>query len=178
MTLQRLTQYPRTLVYTVALRWHFPMQSLIPSMRPSPHMQLGPANIHRTKQRDIAFGSNVEEDKDKDKDKEDYVEKLLKECATAWGDLINYPFPVKLAEGTAVLNGFRHYMIVSKTTRTSHRGISTSHPQQDATYLEYYYRVRMEFIGKSGTFEEIREFAAKLSSSLPVCRRFPRRFHE
>lgn len=86
-------------------------------------MQLGPTDIHR-KQQVIAFGSSVKGGKEEEE--KDYVQDLLSEGATAWDELINHPFPVKLAKGTAALNGFRHYMTVSKTTRISHRGISSS----------------------------------------------------
>lgn len=56
-------------------------------------------------------------------------------------------------------------MIVSGTTWVSHHIVLTP-TQQDASYLEYYYRVRTAAVAKSGSFEEITDFAAKLSSSL------------
>ncbi|KAG8216978.1 hypothetical protein J3R82DRAFT_7284 [Butyriboletus roseoflavus] len=93
----------------------------------------------------FAFGSTV---KDRAVAPHDYVQDLISECQAVWTELINHPFPQALAKGTAALNGFRHYMI------------------QDASYLEYYYRVRMAAVSKTGSFEDIKEFAAKLSTSL------------
>ncbi|KAF8554948.1 hypothetical protein OG21DRAFT_965576 [Imleria badia] len=63
-------------------------------------------------------------------------------------DYIGSSFPKQLANVTVLLKGFRHYMV------------------QDASYLEHYYRVRTEAVGKSGDFEEINKVAAKLAKSL------------
>jgi len=40
------------------------------------------------------------------------------------------------------------------------------HPQQDVLYLEDYYRVRTQSVSRTGSFEEIKKLAAKLSNSL------------
>ena len=46
-------------------------------------------------------------------------------------------------------------------------GISSSHGlQQDASYLEYYYRANAEVVSRTGTFKEVSEFAAKFAKSL------------
>jgi thiaminase len=49
-------------------------------------------------------------------------------------------------------------------------GLPSSHlkpyPQQDSLYLEHYYRLRTEAVSKSGTLDEIKQVAAKLSKSL------------
>ncbi|KAI9569803.1 hypothetical protein HD554DRAFT_450453 [Boletus coccyginus] len=65
-----------------------------------------------------------------------------------WDAYTGNLFPLTLANDTANLNGFRHYMI------------------QDVLYLEDYYRVRTQSVCKSGSFEEIMRVAAKLSNSL------------
>jgi thiaminase/transcriptional activator TenA len=98
----------------------------------------------QTKQHVIAYGSSIQGNLVA----HDYVQDLIDENATAWSELTDHPFPRSMAKGVTALNGFRHYMI------------------QDGTYLEYYYRVRMESVGKTGTFEEIKELSEKLYSSL------------
>ncbi|KAI9569804.1 hypothetical protein HD554DRAFT_2087571 [Boletus coccyginus] len=108
-------------------------------------LALGHAAVDaRTQQQVTAFGTLVQ-------DKVslvDYVDKILKECAADWDSYTGNVFPQTLANDTANLNGFRHYMI------------------QDALYLEDYYRVRTQSVSKSGSFEEIKKLAAKLSNSL------------
>ncbi|KAJ7740817.1 hypothetical protein B0H16DRAFT_52522 [Mycena metata] len=42
---------------------------------------------------------------------QDAVAELLKRNQKAFDDVINHPFPQALGEGTASLDGFRHYMI-------------------------------------------------------------------
>lgn len=44
---------------------------------------------------------------------EDAVEKLLKDNDDVFDSLINHPFPQALGDGSASLDGFRYYMIVS-----------------------------------------------------------------
>ncbi|KAI9569802.1 hypothetical protein HD554DRAFT_451703 [Boletus coccyginus] len=78
----------------------------------------------------------------------DYVDKILQECAAEWDSYTKHLFPQTLANDTANLNGFRHYMI------------------QDVLYLEDYYRVRTQSVSRTGSFEEMIRIAAKLSNSL------------
>lgn len=42
-----------------------------------------------------------------------HIQYLIEANQQLWEDLVNHPFPREMAKGTAPLNGFRHYMIVS-----------------------------------------------------------------
>jgi thiaminase len=82
---------------------------------------------------------------------EDHIRSLIEANQQLWEDLVNHPFPRQMARGTAPLNGFRHYMI------------------QDATYMEYYTRVRMLSIASSrskASFKDLENFGGKMSNSL------------
>ena len=57
---------------------------------------------------------------------EDPIQFLIETNQQAWEDLVNHPFPRQMARGTAPLNGFRHYMIVSGPNSASPRPI---HPK-------------------------------------------------
>ena len=46
---------------------------------------------------------------------EDVVKKLIDRNRDAFDKIINHPFPKALSRGTASLDGFRYYMIVSYT---------------------------------------------------------------
>jgi len=81
-------------------------------------------------------------------DTHDYVEDILNESANEWNAFLNYPFPYDMAKAATALDGFRHYMI------------------QDATHFEYFYRARMEALPKSGTFQELNDFARILPGGL------------
>ena len=60
------------------------------------------------------------------KESEDHTLFLIKANQEAWDDLVNHPLPRQMAQGTAPLNGFRHYMIVSRQILIS---LPTSSPQ-------------------------------------------------
>ncbi|KAF8547157.1 WD40 repeat-like protein [Imleria badia] len=106
----------------------------------------GSTNMRRTQEQVAAFGSSIQDGTTAVQ--VDYVDELVKESAKAWDDYIGDSFPKQLAKDTVLLNGFRHYMV------------------QDGLYLEHYYRLRIEAVGKSGDFEEIKKVAAKLAKSL------------
>jgi len=83
------------------------------------------------------------------KESEDHTLSLIKANQEIWDGLVNHPFPRQMAQGTAPLNGFRHYMI------------------QDAAYLEFYSRVRMQSIANSrsrASFGDLESFVTKLSN--------------
>ncbi len=44
---------------------------------------------------------------------EGFVARLLKDNKVVYNELINHPFPQSLGNGSASLDGFRYYMIVS-----------------------------------------------------------------
>jgi thiaminase len=99
---------------------------------------------------------------------EDHIRSLIEANQQLWEDLVNHPFPRQMARGTAPLNGFRHYMIVSWFIPIFPRS-SQPEPQQDATYMEYYTRVRMLSIASSrskASFKDLENFGGKMSNSL------------
>ena len=100
--------------------------------------------------------------------REDHIRALIEANRQLWEDLVNHPFPRQMARGTAPLNGFRHYMIVSWSMPIFPRS-SQPEPQQDATYLEYYARVRMQSIASSkskASLKDIENFEGKMPKSL------------
>ena len=100
--------------------------------------------------------------------REDHIRALIEANRQLWEDLVNHPFPRQMARGTAPLNGFRHYMIVSWSMPIFPRS-SQPGPQQDATYLEYYARVRMQSIASSkskASLKDIENFEGKMPKSL------------
>ena len=52
---------------------------------------------------------------------QDHVQELVQRSQDDWTVLVNHPFPRDMANGQASLNGFRHYMIVSRSPSDTHR---------------------------------------------------------
>lgn len=105
---------------------------------------------------------------------EDYFQKLLADpdVKAAWEsytDVVNTDkFPQKLAKGTASLNGFRHYTLVC-VLALSLVPLSNLDLQQDAIYLEYYIRMRLEAIAapkSKVSTADLMIFADKIKSGL------------
>ena len=69
--------------------------------------------MHRAQQQAIALGLKARDETAGATTAFDYVDELIKGSSQAWSDYIEHPFPKQLANDTALLNGFRHYMIVS-----------------------------------------------------------------
>ena len=104
---------------------------------------------------------------------EDHIRSLIEANQQLWEDLVNHPFPRQMARGTAPLNGFRHYMIVSWSIPIFPRS-SQPDLQQDVTYLKHYARLRMLSIASSrsgASFEDLENFAGKISNSIQYATR-------
>ncbi|KAG6843489.1 hypothetical protein H0H87_003921 [Tephrocybe sp. NHM501043] len=98
---------------------------------------------------------------------EDVVAKLLKDNIDVYEKLINHPFPQSLGNGTASLDGFRYYMIVSRSRIYSIQIVYQPwSEQQDTFYLETCARIKMLAVARSPNFKDVEIFAKRHESSL------------
>lgn len=65
--------------------------------------------------------------------REDHIRSLIEANQEFWEDLVNHPFPRQMARGTAPLNGFRHFMIVSRSIPASCAGLDPSYSKTPYT---------------------------------------------
>jgi len=93
--------------------WLLKGMGAIPGVSPTVHSRLASVVAHGTLESVALLGLNMPTSTSIPAPHEDPIQSLIGANQHLWEDFVNHPFPRQMARGTAPLNGFRHYMIVS-----------------------------------------------------------------